>query len=119
MAFVFYDDKAAASSVERAIVKFVGWLVQNCGLQEVATDCDSLIARTTGWRELYRRARDGIVVHRDFQQFDEEPYSPLARVTLLETNVLSRTIEKVWQLRRPHRPGLRLRHGQHPAAEPP
>lgn len=98
---IFYNDKAAASSVQRSIVKLVGWLVQNCGLQEVAADRSSAIAKTSSWRDLYRRARDGIVVHRDFQQFAEEPYSPLARVTLLESNTPLSTIEQVWQLRRP------------------
>ncbi|TAK84805.1 MAG: ATP-dependent DNA helicase RecQ [Betaproteobacteria bacterium] len=102
LALVFYDDKASAVTVQRAVIRFVGWLVQNCALQEVAADRDSAIARTTGWRELYRRARDGVVVHRDFEQFDEEPYSPLARVTILEGHVPRQTMDKVWELRRPH-----------------
>jgi hypothetical protein len=102
LALVFYDDKATASTVQRALVTFIGWLVQNCGVQEVAADRDSAIARTPAWRELYRRARDGIVVHRDFGQFDEEPYSPLARVTVLETDAPRQIVDKVWELRRPH-----------------
>lgn len=115
LALVFYDGNAAASNVQRAIVRFVGWLVQNCGLQEVAADFDSPIAKTSGWRDLYRRAREGIVVHRDFRQFDEEPYSPLARATLIEANVLSSTVEKICQLRRPLHIVLLPKHTLDPA----
>lgn len=101
LVLIFYDDTESADKVRRAVVKFVGWLVKSCRVQEVAADRESSIARTPGWRDLYLRARDGVVVHRELQQYEEEPYSPLARATVLEGGIEEHLLEKVRMLRRP------------------
>lgn len=52
--------------------------------------------------KLYRRAKNGIVIHRNLDQFNEEPYSPLARVTILDNTVTAQQIEKIRMIQRPY-----------------
>jgi ATP-dependent DNA helicase RecQ len=97
-ALVFFDgtlpDKTAG------ILKLLNWLVSACGLQEVALRYGSPLARMPEVRTLYKRSRTGILVHRDLSQQNEEPYSPLSRISILETND-PRAVEDVRSLQRP------------------
>jgi len=98
-ALVFFDDTAPDRVA--SIVKLLNWLVSACGLQEVALESGSPLARVREVRALYRRSRKGILVHRDLSQQNEEPYSPLSRVSILETRE-PRAVEDVRALQRPH-----------------
>ncbi len=84
-AFVFYDDDLPIAEINKAIVKFVGWLVQECGVREVGA-----------------RAPDGVVLHRGFAELKVEPYTPLARVTVLDTESAGALLESVRFLQRPN-----------------
>lgn len=100
--FVFYDDDQPMSEVYKSIVKFVGWLVQECGVREVGACAHSVLAQMQDWKRLYLRAADGVVLHRDFDELNAEPYSPpLARVTVLDTESTGTMLERVRMLQRP------------------
>jgi ATP-dependent DNA helicase RecQ len=100
--YVFYDDDRPESEIRQAIVKFVGWLVQECGVHEVGGDAQSTLWRTPDWLRLYRRASDGIVLHRSLTELDVEPYTPLARVTVLDSESSDMLLERVQLLERPY-----------------
>lgn len=97
--YVFYEGDF---SKNKDVVKLVGWLVANCGIREVAALENSTLTRTPEWRRLYRLSPDGMVVHRDLVDFDSEPYSPLARVSVLSPDVAPNVFERVQLLQRPN-----------------
>ena len=99
--FVFYDDDQPIVEINKAIVKFVGWLVQECGVREVGTRADSALMDLPDWKRLYRRAPDGVVLHRNFAELDVEPYTPLARVSVLDIELAGALLEPVMFLERP------------------
>src|SRR5262249_7989316 len=74
-ALVFFEGASPNSTGD--IVKLLNWLVSACGVQEIAMATDSRLASMPEVRALYRRTRQGIVLHRELSQYLEEPYSPL------------------------------------------
>lgn len=100
--FVFYDDDQSTAEINKAIIKFVGWLVQECGVREVGARADSALTQLQEWHRLYRRAQDGVVLHRSFAELDVEPYTPLARVTVLDAESAGSLLERVRFLERPN-----------------
>jgi hypothetical protein len=100
--FVFYDDDQPLPEINRAIVKFVSWLVHECGVREVGARADSALANLPHWKRLYRSAPDGVVLHRAFAELDVEPYTPLARVTVLDIESTGVMLERVRLLERPN-----------------
>jgi superfamily II DNA/RNA helicase len=101
-AYVFYDDDKPLFETRQAIVKFVGWLVQECGVREVATTENSLLCTLPEWRRLYRRVPDGVLLHRGLGELRNEPYTPLARVTVLTAEASVGELERVQLLQRPY-----------------
>jgi ATP-dependent DNA helicase RecQ len=99
--FVFYDETQPQWSLHRDIIQFAVWLVQYCGVREISMNSASSFAQFPEWSGLYRRTRDKVVLHRSLTQFDLEPYSPLGRMTLLDTNAQTDLIQKVQILQRP------------------
>lgn len=85
----------------RLLTKFVKWLISECDVQEVCVSEGIGLARSAEWRQLYRNAPSGVVVHRTTLQLDEEPYSPLARVTIFDQTATAREIETALMLQRP------------------
>jgi superfamily II DNA/RNA helicase len=75
--YVFYEDDAAAADIARAIIRFVGWLVQECGVREVSTAAKIALA-------------------------EPEPYTPLARVTVLDAASAVTMLDRVHLLERPY-----------------
>jgi ATP-dependent DNA helicase RecQ len=94
---VFYEPGTPLSS----IVNLVKWLVSDCGVHELSVDRSSELAKLSDWRQLYRHARSGVVIHRDLEQLDEEPYSPLARVTVFDACTTAQQINKLLLMQRP------------------
>ncbi|WP_244814747.1 protein DpdF [Caballeronia sp. Lep1P3] len=98
--YIFYD--ANAPLLIQSIIMAVGWLVQECGVQEVAVDVPSSLCEERDWQLLYRRSPSGVVLHRGLDELDNEPYSPLARVTVLWDEVAPDVFERIQVLQRPH-----------------
>jgi superfamily II DNA/RNA helicase len=96
---VFFDNDLPDRTA--GILRLLGWLVRACGLQEIATESGSQLAGMPEVRTLYRRSRRGMLVHRDLSQQNEEPYSPLSRVSILETSD-PRPLEDARTLQRPY-----------------
>jgi ATP-dependent DNA helicase RecQ len=101
-AFVFYDDDRPMQEINKAIAAFVGWLVRECDVREVGARADSALVQTQDWKRLYLHAPDGVVLHRGFAELDVEPYTPLARVTVLDTESAGALLERVRSLQRPN-----------------
>jgi ATP-dependent DNA helicase RecQ len=93
---VFYDPD---SNVK--LIKLLQWLVRDVGVQELCADEESLITKLPEWHALYKHSKSKILIHRGFRGLDEEPYSPLARVTLFDTNATSEDINCVALINRP------------------
>lgn len=94
---VFYEPGTPLSS----IVQLVKWLVSDCDVHELSVDQSSELAKLSDWQQLYRHARGGVVIHRDFGQLDEEPYSPLGRITVFDEHVTAQQINKLLPIQRP------------------
>lgn len=99
--FVFYDEKQPALTLHQNFIKFAEWLIQYCGVREVSNDPSSSFAQLPEWYKLFRRAQDKVVLHRSLMEFDMEPYSPLARLTVLEPDTSANLILEVQALQRP------------------
>lgn len=83
-ALIFYEDTQRDCKTD--ILKLLTWLVSACNLQEIATEERSRLKGMQEFRTLYRRGRAPVLLHRDLSQMNEEPYSPLSRASILETN---------------------------------
>ncbi len=98
---VFYDEGREGGTLRREIVQFASWLVQCCGVREISADPASPCAQPPDWNGLYKRARDKVLLHRQSQESDMEPYSPLGRLTVLDPGVSADFILEVQMLQRP------------------
>lgn len=97
--FVFFDDQPT-SAAHPAIISFLSWLVGECGFQEIAPRESSSLARNPAFISLYKKAPEGVLLHRDLSM-SEEPYSPLARISLLESPVSADDLLHARMLQRP------------------
>ena len=79
---VLYEGDSTDLTVQRAIARFASWLVASCDIREVVSAEDSPLRSLVEWRQLYRRSIGGVVIHRFIHQM-EEPYSPIARLSVL------------------------------------
>ena len=99
--FVFYDQHQEAGALRREIIQLASWLVQFCGLREIAFNPTSSLAKYSEWNLMYRRTQDKVLLHRSLQETDLEPYSPLARLTVLDSNDATDRILETQMLQRP------------------
>ncbi len=101
-AYVFYDDSRSWDSIRRAVLQFARWLVQSCGVRELAAHPASPLVHLPEWIRLYQQARDRVLLHRSLLDFNLEPYSPLPRMTVLEPNASPELITDIQMLQRPY-----------------
>ena len=94
---VFYDPQGQKAE----LLRFLRWLVSECGVQEVGSAMDSWIATSSEGRLLYKQAASGVVIHRSLQELEEEPYTPLARVTIFDQQITSSQIQSAQLIQRP------------------
>jgi len=99
--YVFYDDERLPADVRQAILRFAGWMVAECGVHELGVRRDGALSQLPEWRRLYRRAPDGVVLHRGLDELDAEPYTPTARITVLEAHAPAAVLEQLEMLDRP------------------
>lgn len=100
LTFVLYDADELSGSVAEAALRFVEWLVALCSVTEVALP-NSPVLQSPSWRALYRRSVTGVVVQRDLEDRGDEPYSPLARVSVFDRHPSPRMLDHVRYLQRP------------------
>jgi ATP-dependent DNA helicase RecQ len=81
------------------LLDFLRWLVKECGVQEIGLNKETLFPNKI--KKLYEVAFNRVLVHRNMKQIDEEPYSPLSRVSVLDDCVIGDDIRKIWLLQRP------------------
>ncbi len=98
---VFYDAYQDTRTLRREIIQLASWLVQFCGLREIAINPTSALAKYAEWHLMYRRTRDKVLLHRSLQESDLEPYSPLARLTVLDSTEATDRIVETQMLQRP------------------
>ena len=94
---VFYDPQGQKAELLRVL----RWLVSECGVQEVSSAKDSWIATSSEGRLLYKQAASGVVIHRNHEELEEEPYTPLARVTIFDPQLTASQIQLARLIRRP------------------
>ena len=99
--FVFYDETQPELRFRQDVIQLASWLVQYCGVREISINPASSFTQLTEWSGLYKRARDKVVLHRSLMEFDMEPYSPLARMTVLDPNAPLDLVQKIQMLQRP------------------
>jgi hypothetical protein len=96
---VFYEGDVENVTVQRAVTQFATWLVSECNVKEVVTAQDASLLRLPEWCQLHRRTPEGVLLQRFLAQ-DEEPYSPLARLSVLRRQD-AKLLEKVCHVVRP------------------
>jgi hypothetical protein len=100
-AYLFYDEAQPLVDVRHSVLHFAEWLVRSCGVQEIATSSNSALATLPAWNRLYRQAPSRVLLHRSLLGGHMEPYSPLARVSILEPNSGSDLVLDMQMLQRP------------------
>jgi ATP-dependent DNA helicase RecQ len=98
---VFYDQHLEAGKLHRDITQFATWLVQVCGLREIACNPTSSLAKYSEWNLMYKRAKDKVLLHRSLKESGLEPYSPLTRLTVLDSIEATDLILETQMLQRP------------------
>jgi len=96
-ASVFYDPQGQKAK----LLRLLHWLVGECGVQEVSSAKGSWVSTSSEGRLLYKRAASGVVIHRSYHEFEEEPYTPLARVTIFDQSVTGAQIQLAQRMQRP------------------
>ena len=100
-AYVFYDEGHSPEKLRQGVLQFARWLVHSCGVLEICAPPGSMLASTSEWFGLYEHARNRVLLHRSMQESDVEPYSPLARLTLLDPDASCDQLSDVQMLQRP------------------
>ncbi len=100
-AYVFYDETQPPNKLRHDVLQFARWLVHSCAVQEIGTPYGSVLAQGPEWMGLYQHARNRVLLHRATDEYGVEPYSPLARMTLLETDANVDQLADVQMLQRP------------------
>lgn len=99
-AYVFYDENQSPDKLRHDVLQFARWLVHSCGVQEIGTPLGSVLAKGSEWMGLYEHARNRVLLHRSPKESDVEPYSPLARMTLLDPDATVNQLSDVQMLQR-------------------
>jgi ATP-dependent DNA helicase RecQ len=84
LVFVFYPGQSLSAAVEPALLRLVEWLVASCGITELAVRAASAFFSRTRWQKLYKHAESGVLIHRLLDDIEEEPYSPLPRLSVYD-----------------------------------
>lgn len=100
-AYVFYDESHSPERLRQAVLQFARWLVHSCGVLEISAPPGSMLASSSDWFGLYQHARNRVLLHRSMHESDVEPYSPLARLTLLDPDASCDQLSNVQMLQRP------------------
>lgn len=100
-AYVFYDETQPTNKLRHDVLQFARWLVHSCAVQEIGAPFGSVLAQGSEWMGLYQHVRNRVLLHRSTEEYGVEPYSPLARMTLLETDANVDQLADVQMLQRP------------------
>ncbi|CAN7204228.1 protein DpdF [Caballeronia sp. LjRoot34] len=98
--YVFYDE--ASPQLSRTLVKLADWLVHECFVQEIFLDETLEIKSPLDWHRLYRRSETGVLLHRNIDEMDGEPYTPIARLTILGHDIEPTLFDQIQSLQRPY-----------------
>jgi ATP-dependent DNA helicase RecQ len=101
-AFVYYDETVSEGEQSRGMITFCTWLIAECGFREIGFSGSNPLAKTPDFRKLYRASSDGVVIFRSVDMLDQEPYSPLGRITFLDPASAQHYLSRVRVLQRPH-----------------
>lgn len=93
---VFYDKDAAITS----FIRVIRWLVSECNVQELCVSDETSLSNHAEWKQMYRYSPSKIIIHRSLKQIDEEPYTPLSRVTVIASDISAIELTKIMQLDR-------------------
>lgn len=100
-AYVSYEDGRNANEIFQDLLRFSSWLIQSCGVSELAVEPGSSIEQRVDWQLLYQNVRDRVLLCRDASDFSMEPYSPLNRLTVLERGPSTEELLNLEMLQRP------------------
>jgi len=100
-AYVFYDETQIHEKLNRDVLQFAKWLVHSCNVQEIYASKDSFLTTGPNWSKLYLHARNQVLIHRTKEESSSEPYSPLARLTVLDSNTLVAELSYIQLVQRP------------------
>ena len=100
-AYVFYDESHAPELLRKAVLQFAEWLVHSCGVLEISSSPGSVLASSAEWFRLYQYTGNRMLLHRPVRESEMEPYSPLARLTLLDPDASCDQLSDVQMLQRP------------------
>lgn len=94
---VFYDPEHQHGDV----IRLAKWLVSECGAKEISAREGSTLANSQDWRNLYKQSPSGVLIHRGHKDLEEEPYSPLSRITVFDSHINGDQILQALSLQRP------------------
>jgi ATP-dependent DNA helicase RecQ len=99
--YVFYDENQSQEKLRYLVVQFARWLVNSSSVREVFAQEGSSLASGKDWFDLYQHAPGRVLLHRSIEESDIEPYSPLARLSVLDPEASCEHLEYIQMLQRP------------------
>lgn len=100
-AYIFYDESQSTQKLSHDLLQFTKWLVHSCNVQEIYSCNQSIITAGSNWVGLFKHATNQILLHRSNEELGVEPYSPLARLTVLDPDATMDELLEVQLLQRP------------------
>lgn len=100
-AYVFYDETQSHEKLNRDVLQFAKWLVHSCNVQEIYVSNNTFLTTGSNWARLYLHARNQVLFHRTKEESVFEPYSPLARLTVLDSNTSVAELSDIQLVQRP------------------
>jgi superfamily II DNA helicase RecQ len=82
-------------------IKLLSWLVTEFDLKEIGIDKSSNLYRDINFKKLHQRSQSKILVLRDLSEIDDEPYTPLGRITILSEKNDEDVMNSMLRINRP------------------
>jgi superfamily II DNA/RNA helicase len=100
LAFVFYDETRDWNDIQRDILQFAGWLIQQCDVRELAIGPRSRLRQSPEWNGLYRHTSERVLLQQPLASA-RALYTSLPRLTVLEPDTVATFIQPMRLLQRP------------------
>ena len=82
-------------------IKLLSWLVSEFDLKEIGIDKSLNLYRDINFKKLHQRSQSKILVLRDLSEIDDEPYTPLGRITILGEKNDEYIVDSMMRINRP------------------
>jgi hypothetical protein len=95
---IFYDP---LQNTDGQLIKLVNWLVNEFDIKEIGVDQKRQMSQLESFKNIYQRTKSKVFLVRGLSEVNDEPYTPLGRISILEKNSSPNLLNSVIKLERP------------------